>query len=275
MKKSAKITYIALRVMMGLIFVLAGVGFFLNDDASIKSNYLFICGQCALFLVVSFTPLFLKKLDLDIPDFVYIIFILFCMAHFFLGEILGFFALIKWWDALLHTFSGMLITLLSFSVINLLNKANGDGFKLNIGFACLFAFSIAITIGVVWEIVEFVADSWFGLNMQRAYESTVSGARGEAFVGQGALKDTMKDLILDALGAIIVCTACSIFVVKKGVGVEKLSLIKRRKKKDKKEDVQPENVVVAEETSQRESVLAPETSKTDNIEAKEVEENKD
>ena len=154
--------------MMGVVFVLATVGFFINDDASVKSNYLFICGQCALFLVVSFTPLFLKKLNLDIPDFIYVIFILFCMAHFFLGEIMGFFATVKWWDSALHTFSGMLITLLSFSLINLLNNANG-GFKLNIGFACLFAFSITIMVGVLWEIIEFIADSWFGLNMQRAY----------------------------------------------------------------------------------------------------------
>ena len=146
MRKTAKITYLCLRIMMALVLVLAMVGFFLNKDASVKSNYLFICGQCVLFLVVSFTPLFLKKLDLDIPDFVYIIFILFCMAHFFLGEILGFFALFKWWDALLHTFSGMLIALLSFSVINILNHANEKGFKLNIGFACLFAFSFALTI---------------------------------------------------------------------------------------------------------------------------------
>jgi len=241
MKKSAKITYLSLRIMMVVIFVLAGVGIFLNDDMSVKSNYLFICGQCALFLVVSFAPLFLKKLELDIPDAVYIIFILFCMAHFFLGEILGFFASIKWWDSALHTFSGMLITLLSFSLINLLNHANGEGFKLNLGFACLFAFCITMAIGVIWEIVEFAADGLFNLNMQRSYLSTVSGSRGEPLIGRDALVDTMKDLILDAIGAIVVCTGCSIFVLKSGTPVEELAVIKKKTTIEEDNEVLEEN----------------------------------
>lgn len=230
MKKPAKITYLVLRIAMGLLLILAGVGFFINNDPSVKSNYIFICGQCALFLIVSFTPLFIKRLDLDIPDFVYIVFILFCMAHFFLGEIVGFFATVKWWDSALHTLSGMLITLLSFSIINILNKHNDGDFKLSVGFVCLFAFCITITIGVLWEIVEFSADGIFDLNMQRAYESTVSGARGAGLVGREALQDTMKDLILDAIGAAVVCIGCSIFVIKSGASVDKLMVIKKRKK---------------------------------------------
>lgn len=251
MKKSGKITYIILSGLMTVLFALALIGFFINHDQSVKANYLFICGQCALFLIISFTPLVLKKLNLDIPDFVYIIFILFCMAHFFLGEIMGFFATVKWWDSALHTISGMLITLISFSLINLLNNANDKKFKLNIGFACLFAFSLTMTVGVLWEIVEFLADSWFDLNMQRAYESTVSGERGFALFGQEALTDTMKDLILDALGAIIVCVACSIFLVKSGCGIEKLSVIKRKRHSKKSIEKMHESAEIKEHTIEK------------------------
>lgn len=228
MKKSTRITYIWHRLLMTVVFVIGLLGLLLNDDQSAKSEYLFISAQSGMFLIVSFVPTFCKKLRLDIPDFVYIFFILFCLAHFFFGEILGFFVKVKWWDSVMHTFSGMMIALLSFSLINILNNNVGN-FKLNMGFAILFAFSMSVMIGVVWEIIEFAADSWFGLNMQRAYVSTMDG-RGAALVGQAALKDTMKDLILDSIGAGFVCVVCAIFAHKKKIKVEDLSFIKRSAK---------------------------------------------
>ena len=228
MKKSARLTYIWHRILMGIVFIVSLLGVVLNDDQSVKSDYLFNCAQSGMFLIFSLVPVFLKKLKLDVPDFFYIVFIVFCLAHFFLGEILGFFVIFKWWDSVLHTFSGMLIALLSFSLISLLNNHLGN-FKLNMGFAILFAFSLSVTIGVIWEIIEFTADTWFGLNMQRAYVSTLSG-RGEPFLGQAALADTMKDLILDSIGAGFVCLLCGIGAYKKRISLEDLSFIKRRVK---------------------------------------------
>lgn len=227
-KKVTRITYIWQRVLMAVVFIVGLLGVILNDDESVKAEYLFVCAQSAMFLIVSFLPNFLRKFELDIPDFIYIIFICFCLAHFFCGEILGFFVKIKWWDSVLHTFSGMIIALLSFSLINLLNK-NSKGFQLNIGFAALFAFSLAVSIGVIWEIIEFVADVWFGTNMQRAYVSTMNG-RGAALVGQSALTDTMKDLILDSIGAGVVCLVCIIAVCKNKIKIEDLSFIRKKKK---------------------------------------------
>ena len=150
------------------------------------------------------------------------------VAHFILGEILDFYVKLKWWDSFLHFTTGMAIALLSFSFINLLNN-NIDNFKINTIFAVFFAFTMTITVGVVWEIIEFASDSWFNTNMQRAYVSTLNG-RGEALVGQSALKDTMKDLILDSLGAGLMCAICGISISKKKFQIEDLSFIKRHKK---------------------------------------------
>lgn len=228
MKKSTKITYLWIRILMTVVFIVGLLGLAFNKDESIKSEYFFVCSQSALFLTFSFVPNFLKKFELDIPDFIYIIFIFFILAHYFFGEILGFFAKVKWWDSVLHTFSGMLIALLSFSLINLLNK-NTDNFQLNIWFAALFAFCFTVMVGVVWEIFEFCSDLWFDSNMQRAYVSTLHG-RGEPLIGQEALKDTMKDLILDVIGAATSCIICIIAVCKKKIKVEDLSFIKKKKK---------------------------------------------
>lgn len=234
MKKSTKITFLWQRILMTVVFITGALGVLFNKDQSAKSEYLFICTQSAYFLIISFLPSFLKKLELDIPDFIYIIFIFFCLAHYFCGEILGFFVKIKWWDSLLHTFSGMLIALLSFSLINILNKNSGD-FKLNIWFMALFAFSLTITIGVIWEIYEFANDTFSGSNMQRAYVSTMNG-RGEPLVGQAALADTMKDLILDSIGAAVVCIICIIAVYKNKLKVEDLSIIKKKKKNEQQKN---------------------------------------
>lgn len=124
------------------------------------------------------------------------------------------------------------MALLSFSLINLLNK-NSKDFKLSIGFMALFAFSLTLTIGVMWEIFEFANDSISGSNMQRAYVSTMNG-RGEPLLGQAALADTMKDLILDSIGAGIVCIICVIAVCKNKIKVEDLSIIKKKKKTEQK-----------------------------------------
>lgn len=243
MKKSTKITFLWQRILMTVVFITGALGVLFNKDESAKSEYLFICTQSAYFLIVSFLPVFLKKLELDIPDCIYIIFICFCLAHYFCGEILGFFVKIKWWDSLMHTFSGMLLALLSFSLINLLNKNSGD-FKLNIWFMALFAFSLTITIGVLWEIFEYLNDLISGSNMQRAYVSTMNG-RGEPLLGQAALADTMKDLILDSIGAAVVCAICIIAVKKNKLKVEDLSFIKK-KKKVQKDETNPETAPVSE-----------------------------
>lgn len=240
MKKSTKMTYITQRVLMGFVLVISIVGFVLNDDESVRGDYVFNIGQSAMFLLISFLPNFLKRYRLDIPDFIYIIFILFCSAHFFLGEILGFFVKISWWDNLLHMFSGCMIALLSFSLINLLNKTNGKDFKLNIWFASIFAFSLTLAIGALWEVYEFASDMFFESNMQRAYVSTLSG-RGEPLVGMAALEDTMNDLILDAIGGLVTCVVCALCVKFNKIKIEDLSVIKRRPQDNDESNQEHEN----------------------------------
>lgn len=228
MKKSTKITFIWHRSLMAVVLVVSALGVLFNEDISAKSEYLFTCWQSAKFLIVSCLPYFLKKLKLDIPDFIYIVFMFYIVAHFICGEILDFYVRFKWWDSFLHLSSGMAIALLSFSFINLLNN-NIKDFKVHIVFAAFFAFSMTVMVGAMWEIIEYASDSWFGTNMQRAYVSTLSG-RGAALVGQSALNDTMKDLILDAIGAASMCTICAIAVCKKKIKIEDLSFIKKHKK---------------------------------------------
>jgi uncharacterized membrane protein YjdF len=59
-------------------------------------------------------------------------------------------------------------------------------------FVCFFGVTFAVTLGVLWEIFEFTIDRfWPALDMQ-------STGRGNG------VTDTMKDLIVDTLGAVVV-----------------------------------------------------------------------
>lgn len=239
MKKTTKVTYIAHRVLISLILAISIAGSIINKDWSVKSTYIFNAAQAAAFLATTFIPNILKRLHFEINDVIYFIFILFMSAHFLLGEIFGFFAIVPWWDSALHTFSGVLLTFISFSLISLMNESGNKNFKLNIYFTVLFAFALTLTIGAIWEIVEFSIDSWFGTNMQRAYESLVDGSRGTALVGQSALADTMKDLILDASGSLVTCVVCVILYKTRNFDVGSISLI--RINKTKKEETNQDN----------------------------------
>ena len=71
--------------------------------------------------------------------------------------------------------------------------------KLSPAFVSLFAFCFAVTLGVFWEVYEFTFDGILGINMQKFMLED-----GTQLIGRAALFDTMKDLIVDMVGAFIV-----------------------------------------------------------------------
>jgi hypothetical protein len=88
---------------------------------------------------------------------------------------------------------------LGFSFVTLLNKSENVPVNLSPLFVALFAFCFSITLGVLWEIYEFIFDGMLGLNMQKfALED------GIPLVGRAALMNTMKDLIVDVFGALAI-----------------------------------------------------------------------
>jgi len=90
---------------------------------------------------------------------------------------------------------------LGFSLVNLLNKTEKLQFDLSPFFVALFAFCFALAAGGVWEIYEYVMDGALGLNMQK-----FALADGTQLIGHSALVDTMNDLIVDAVSALIIST---------------------------------------------------------------------
>lgn len=195
------------------------------DDASqpfdrVKSDYVLIILQCALGIAAMFLPSILKKKwKLVVPSRMIIVYAVFLYCAIFLGEVKNFYYTVPHWDTILHTSSGAMLGALGFSLVTLLNKSDGIPVNLSPVFVALFAFCFAVSLGVVWEIYEFTMDSVAGTNMQKFMLEN-----GEMLIGQAALSDTMKDLIVDAIGAFVIAAAGYASLIHKKGWVEKLQI---------------------------------------------------
>lgn len=142
-------------------------------------------------MTITSAPIWLgDRLPVRIPPEYELLAILFVFASLFLGEFRSYYERFWWWDVALHTTSGLLLGLLGFLLVYALNQDKRIDMHMQAGFVALFAFTFAVTVGTLWEILEFAADQLFGMRMQKPMSGDPSG-----------LTDTMWDLIVDALGA--------------------------------------------------------------------------
>lgn len=132
-------------------------------------------------LVLSFVPyLFWKKFDLP-----YILYLIFIFGTLILGDFFSFYEKIPFWDSIMHFFSGFVISLFAFKILG--NNVQGIH-------KYIFCITITLSLGATWEMCEFTSDSLFNNNAMRTLGKT----------GLDAVKDTIKDLILDLLGSTII-----------------------------------------------------------------------
>lgn len=131
----------------------------------------------------------------DIPLEFQVLTIAFVFAAVFLGEIRSYYERYWWWDIGLHGLSGLLLGILGFLLVYVLNESERIELHMRPRFVAIFAFFFAVSVGAVWEMFEFGMDSLFGTSMQKPMLGDPSG-----------LTDTMWDLIVDAAGALVICT---------------------------------------------------------------------
>ena len=170
-------------------------------ESIFSKNYqnTFVAG---LTFIMTFYPSILRKrLRVYLPSSLQIVITLFIFAAQFLGELHDFYYRFPWWDNMLHCISGSVLGIIGFMFVYFLNKTHIKKTKLSPFFIVLFAFCFAVMIGVVWEIFEFSADRMLGLNMQKFRLPEEDG-----------LVDTMTDLIVDSIGAIIVAIVGYIYM---------------------------------------------------------------
>ncbi|MDR1507258.1 MAG: hypothetical protein LBI67_09185 [Treponema sp.] len=183
--------------IIGLVYSLRG-SFSLSNRSQME--FIKIVLQCLLGLVVLFLPSALeKKFNVSFPGAMHVIFVLFIYAAIILGQVSGYYSRFFHWDTLLHTLSGIMLSAFGFCIIDIINKNPKINLGLSDWFMSLFSFCFAIMLDTIWEIVEFILDAVLDSNMQQ-----YNLPDGTALTGHLAVVDTMKDLIVDVLGALFV-----------------------------------------------------------------------
>jgi uncharacterized membrane protein YjdF len=82
---------------------------------------------------------------------------------------------------------------MGFLLVYILNESKRIELHMRPRFVAMFAFLFAVAVGAVWEIFEFSMDRLVGTRMQKPMLGDPSG-----------LTDTMFDLIVDTLGALVI-----------------------------------------------------------------------
>lgn len=187
---------------------------------------------CILVLIQFLIPYFItKKLKIELPSIFEIIILLFIFSSEVLGEIQNFYGVFKHFDTVLHTLNGFLCAAVGFSLIDLCNN-NSEKFNLSPLYLTIVAFCFSMTIGVLWEFLEYSIDKVMLSDMQKdklvtkissvwlnpdgknkaiivdnINKTIIYSDSGETVIEGGyldlGLNDTMKDLIVNFVGAVV------------------------------------------------------------------------
>ncbi len=201
-KNKLKTVYYVLRIAIFILLVVSILSIFINHDTDAISRHIFVAAQSVALLLLSFGPSYAeKKFKIEIPNFMESIFLLFIIAALLLGEIAEFFVHVSWWDDMLHTISGLVFTILGFSIINAAVDDPNKKITLNPIVIAIFVFSFSMTIEIIWELFEYSVDSLIsGSNMMR----TVDSITLEPLEGLDAIADTMHDITLTFFSALFI-----------------------------------------------------------------------
>jgi len=246
--RSARKTIKKKPVVSAVYFVLRAAVILVMIAQFFNGNFenVFLCG---LTLILFLMPtVFERRLMIDLPDTLEIIIMLFIFAAEILGEIRAFYTTYQGWDTMLHTLNGFLCAAIGFSLVDMLNREDRFSLELSPAFMAVVAFCFSMTIGVLWEFFECVMDYFFLLDMQKdAIVSQISTVmldptggnkpviiKGitdvivvtggeEISLGLGGfldigILDTMKDLVVNFIGAMIFSFVGYFYVKKRGQG---------------------------------------------------------
>ena len=200
---------------------------------------------CLLVLVLFMLPFFIQQnFGIELPSTLEIIILLFIFAAEILGELECYFITFPYWDSMLHTTTGFLCAATGFALIDILNRNSRIKFELSPVYVALAAFCFSMTVGVLWEFFEFGMDRLFHMDMQKDtvvnsitsvmldptnknIPITIDGITSVTVNGQElgfggyldiGLYDTMEDLFVNFIGAVVFSTIGYFYIKHRGKG---------------------------------------------------------
>ena len=204
---------------------------------------------CMLTLVLLLMPTIMeRRLKIDLPNALEIIIMLFIYAAEIMGEIQAFYTTYRGWDTMLHTMNGFLCAAIGFCLVDLFDRSEKISLSLSPKYMAIVAFCFSMTVGVLWEFFECAMDQLLFLDMQKdTVVNTISTVmldptggnkpqiirgitdvilvtdQGEISLGLGGyldigLLDTMKDLFVNFIGAVVFSIVGYFYVKGRGKG---------------------------------------------------------
>ena len=232
----------AVYIVLRLLVILVMVAQFFNGN--FENVFL-----CILTLILFLLPtIFEKSLQIDLPNALEIIILLFIFAAEILGEIRAFYTTFAYWDTMLHTINGFLCAAIRFSLVDMCNRHKRVSLSLSPVYMAIVAFCFSMTIGVLWEFFECTMDQFFLLDMQKdTVVNVISSVNldptggntpvaitgitdvivvcGEEQIPLGVggyldigILDTMKDLWVNFIGAVVFSIVGYFYVKSRGKG---------------------------------------------------------
>lgn len=141
-------------------------------------------------LLTTFLPAVLKRdhqIALEPPLVLWITLAIFLHTLGMLGPYQDFW----WWDHLTHTLSAMVVATVGYAITRAID-VYWEEIRLPSDFLFIYIILITLAAGVLWEVLEFVGHELGKL------------LGGGPLLIQYGVKDTVIDLVFDAIGAIIV-----------------------------------------------------------------------
>jgi hypothetical protein len=140
---------------------------------------------CVMALLLTFLPAIASRnMKIFLPVEFELTVVVFIYLAMYLGEIHNYYTRFWWWDLLLHGTSGIVLGFVGFLILFVLYEEGKV--KAMPGTIAFLSVCFALALGTMWEIFEYTMDHLFGLNMQKS-----------------GLVDTMSDLIVDLIGALV------------------------------------------------------------------------
>ena len=247
--KPEKIPYYTNKATLAVYLVLRGLVIFSLVRAALRGNFesVFLCGLTLGLMILP--SILTRRLKIELPTTLEIIILLFIFAAEILGEINSFYIRVPNWDTMLHTLNGFLCAAVGFALVDMLNRSDRFSFKLSPAYLAIVAFCFSMTVGVLWEFFEYFGDVFLGFDMQKdtilhavrtveldptrsnkvvaikdiADVIIVHGDGTQRSLSLGGyldvgLNDTMKDLIVNFIGAVVFSVIGFFYVKEKGKG---------------------------------------------------------
>lgn len=200
---------------------------------------------CVLVLVLFALPAFVQKnFGIQLPSTLEILILLFIFAAEILGELQSYYIHFPYWDTILHTTNGFVCAAFGFSLVDILCRNKQEKFRLSPLFMAVVAFCFSMTVGVLWEFFEYGMDRFTHTDMQkdtvihsistveldetRSNKAvTIDGITSVVINGQElglggyldiGLQDTMEDMMVNFVGAVVFCFFGYFYIKYRGRG---------------------------------------------------------